>query len=96
MRFGKSVLSQNLRTKCELALHHTLSTAADRRRNNSPDPIKSRPFVESLQQAGIAFERGIYRHLVRSLRTRCIAVRPTPAPTSGSTNPWRRRSRPFA
>lgn len=78
MRFGKNVLSQNLRTKCDLALHHTLSTTADRRRNNSPDPIKSRPFVESLQQAGIAFERGIYRQLVRNLRGRCIAIRPAP------------------
>lgn len=75
MRFGKNILSQNLRTRCDLALYLTLFTPGDLIRAGLPPPIKSRPLVESLQQAGIDQENLIYDLLVRGLADRCIGPR---------------------
>lgn len=77
MRFGKNVLSQNLRTRCDLALYFTLFTPGELKDAGLPPPIKARPLVDSLQQAGIDQENLIYDLLMRGLGDRCLAPRRT-------------------
>lgn len=83
MRFGKNVLSQNLRTNCDLALYLTLFTPTDLEEHGLPTPLDARPGVGSLRDAGIEQETMIYNRLLRALESHCIGL-----PPSGTAGRW--------
>ena len=80
MRFGKNVLSQNLRTSCDLALYFTLFKPAELERAGLPVALEARPGVGSLRDAGIEQETFVYNRLLAAFGARCMGSRPNNAP----------------
>jgi hypothetical protein len=76
MRFGKNVLSQNLRTNCDLALYFTLFTPTELQQRGLPVPLHARPGVGSLRHAGVEQETLVYNRLLAAFRERCLGTRP--------------------
>ena len=77
MRFGKNVLSQNLRTECDLALYLSLHKDRDLARLGLPVPLEARPGVGTLRDAGFEQEAIILARLDRGLRDRLVGERGT-------------------
>ena len=78
MRFGKNVLSQHLRTNCDLALYLTLFTPGDLNETGLPAALDARPGVGSLRDAGIEQETQVYDRLRAAFRQACIGEPPGP------------------
>lgn len=87
MRFGKNVLSQNLRTNCDLALYLTLFTDGQLRDRGLPAPLKARPGVRTLRDAGIEQETTVFTRLEQGLGPRCIGARPGHGATRWTDQP---------
>ena len=56
-RFGKNVLSQYLRTKCDKQLRLSLYTPTELVASGWPEPLTARPAVQILRDAGIEWEQ---------------------------------------
>jgi len=84
MRFGKNVISQNLRTQCDLALYLTLFTPGELQERTLPAPLDARPGVGSLRDAGVEQETLIYNRLHQAFGDRCIGA----APRRGQGTRW--------
>ena len=78
MRFGKNVLSQHLRTNCDLALYLTLFTPGELEQAGLPAALDARPGVGSLRDAGIEQETQVYNRLLEAFQQRCIGRPPEP------------------
>lgn len=78
MRFQKSVLSQHLRTGCDLALYLTLFTPQELGRAGLPEALEARPGVGALKEAGVEQETLIFNRLRVALGQRCIGDAPGP------------------
>lgn len=76
MRFGKNVLSQYLRTGCDLALFLTLHTDRELEEAGLPTPLEARPGVGSLRDAGVEQESLIFTRLDQGFGPRCLGIRP--------------------
>lgn len=76
MRFQKSVLSQHLRTGCDLALYLTLFTPQELGAAGLPEALEARPGVAALKDAGVKQESLIYNRLRIALGQRCIGTGP--------------------
>jgi hypothetical protein len=76
MRFGKNVLSQNLRTNCDLALYLTLFTSTELEQRGLPVALEARPGVGSLRDAGVEQETLVYNRLAAAFGPRCLGTRP--------------------
>ena len=87
MRFGKNVLSQHLRTECDLALYLTLFTESDLVNEGLPTPLEARPGIGSLRDAGFALEDVIFKRLKSAFGDRFLAV-----PPDIDSNRWREQS----
>lgn len=74
-RFGKNVLSQNLRTECDLALYLSLHKDRDLTRLGLPVPLEARPGVGTLRDAGFAQEGVVLARLDRGLGDRLVGRR---------------------
>lgn len=83
MRFGKNVLSQHLRTGCDLALYLTLFPEGTLADMGLPTPLDARPGIGSLRDAGFELEDLIFQRLRSAFGERLLAV----PPVSGS-NRW--------
>jgi hypothetical protein len=83
MRFGKSVLSQYLRTKCDLALYLTLFRPGELQEAGLPNALEARPGTRSLRDAGIEQETTVYGRVRAALGDRCIGSGP-----QGESNRW--------
>src|ERR1700730_6527119 len=80
MRFGKNVLSQYLRTGCDLALFFTLFTDKQLEDAGLPTPLEARPGIGSLRDAGFEQEALIFNRLFQGFGRRCLCAGP---PASG-------------
>ena len=78
MRFGKNVLSQYLRTNCDLALYLTLFTPGELDEVGLPGALDARPGVGSLRDAGVEQEIQVYNRLLEAFQLRCIGEPPSP------------------
>jgi len=56
-RFGKNVLSQYLRTKCDKQLRLSLYTPSELKSMGWPEPLTARPAVQILRDVGIEWEQ---------------------------------------
>ena len=83
MRFGKNVLSQNLRTDCDLALYLTLFVEKELKRHGMPAPLEARPGVGELRDAGFEQEALIFDRLAQGLGSQLIGQPPV-----GESNRW--------
>lgn len=79
MRFGKNVLSQYLRTGCDLALYLTLFTDRELESAGLPTPLEARPGVGTLRDAGFEQEALIFSRLEQGFGCRCLGERPVRA-----------------
>ncbi len=84
MRFGKNVLSQNLRSDCELALYLTLFREGDLARQGLPVPLAARPGIGALRDAGFEQEDSIFTRLAQAFGENLLGRQPV----EGS-NRWR-------
>src|SRR5688572_2473075 len=87
MRFGKNVLSQNLRTQCDLALYLTLFPPRELAQRGLPQALDARPGVRSLHEAGIEQETLIYNRLRQAFGARCIGAAPRGQATQWGDQP---------
>ena len=76
MRFGKSVLSQNLRTGCDLALYLTLFRESDLSRMGLPVPLTARPGIGALRDAGFDLEALIFSRLQEGFQELLLGIQP--------------------
>jgi hypothetical protein len=72
MRFGKNILSQYLRSNCELALYLSLFEPEEAKAKGLPAPLEARSSTDSLKRAGIEQESFIYRLVERGFGSTCI------------------------
>ncbi|MYA07674.1 MAG: AAA family ATPase [Holophagales bacterium] len=86
MRFGKSVLSQNLRTGCDLALYLTLFRDSDLKSRGLPVPLTARPGIGALRDAGFEREDSIFRALDQGFGERLQGE-----PPARGSNRWKDR-----
>jgi hypothetical protein len=77
MRFGKNVLSQYLRTNCDLALYLTLFREGELAANGLPEALTARPGIGTLRDAGNEFELTVFNRLHTAFGDRCIGLRST-------------------
>ena len=87
MRFGKNVLSQNLRTECDLALYLTLHTDSELRKLGLPVPLDARPGIGTLRDVGFEQEALILQRLSQGLKERLIGE-----PPKAGSNRWQEQT----
>lgn len=87
MRFSKSVLSQNLRTDCDLALYLTLFQPGELVAQSLPAPLNPRPGVKELRDAGHELELAVFNRISSAFRSRCVGQPPTAQQRSWPVSP---------
>lgn len=75
MRFDKKVLSQFMRTNCDLALYMTLFTPREHKQAGRPVPVKARTFAKPLQDAGLELELQVFDRLREAFGSFCLGQR---------------------
>ncbi len=83
MRLGKNVLSQYLRTKCDLALYLLLFKESELTNLGLPEVLSARPGVRELRDAGKELERVVLNTVQDAFQSRCVGERAQDAP-----HPW--------
>ena len=75
MRFDKKVLSQFMRTDCDLALYMTLCTPREHEQAGRPVPVKARTFTKPLEDAGLELELHVFDRLREAFGDLCLGQR---------------------